>query len=180
MEISQAQKMEQMSVGQAFLPEWDHEMAMTRTHLLRLPEDKLGWKPHAKSMTMGGLATHIANIPFWALLTINQDEFDVAPPGKGPFKLEEAKSRSEVLENFDKNCADARTALAGVSDEAMFKPWSLLSGGKVIMTMPRAVVMRGFVLNHMIHHRAQFGVYLRINGIPVPATYGPSADEGQM
>jgi uncharacterized damage-inducible protein DinB len=161
------------------LPEFDQEMANTRKTLARVPEDKLDWRPHEKSMTMGGLATHLANLPSWAAHGINLDELDVAPNGV-PFRVEQIKSRAEALENFDRNVADARAAITGASDEHLFKPWALLSNGRTIMTMPRVAVLRSFVLNHMIHHRAQLGVYLRLNDIPVPSVYGPTADEGSL
>ncbi len=169
-----------MAISESLLPEFDQEMANTRKTLERVPEDKFDWKPHEKSFAMGGLATHLANLPSWAVLTLNQDEFDMAPPGGEPWKLPEANSRQELLEMFDKNVTDARAAIAGASDERMFSPWSLLSGGNTLMTMPKIAVLRSFVMNHIIHHRAQLGVYLRLNDIPVPSIYGPSADEGAM
>jgi uncharacterized damage-inducible protein DinB len=129
---------------------------------------------------MGGLATHLANLPSWAVLTLSQDSFDMAPPGGEPWKNPLASSRQELLEMFDKNIADARAAIAGASDERMFSPWSLLSGGNTLMTLPKIAVLRSFVMNHIIHHRAQLGVYLRLNDVPVPSIYGPSADEGAM
>jgi uncharacterized damage-inducible protein DinB len=168
-----------MGLSESFLPEFDQEMANTRKTLARVPEDKLDWRPHEKSMTMGGLATHLANLPSWAAHGINLDELDVAPNGV-PFRVEQIKSRAEALENFDRNVADARAAITGASDEHLFKPWSLLSNGQTIMTMPRVAVLRSFVMNHMIHHRAQMGVYLRLNDIPVPSVYGPTADEGSL
>jgi len=167
-----------MSLSQTMLPEFDQEMANTRKTLERVPDDKLGWKPHEKSTSLGGLATHLANIPSWTKNTFEQDELDIAPPGAPPFRLEEAKSRTELLKAFDKNAADARAALVGASDESWMQSWSLLHGGNKIFTMPRTAVMRGFVMNHLIHHRAQLGVYLRLLDVPVPAIYGPSADEG--
>jgi uncharacterized damage-inducible protein DinB len=163
-----------MAISEAILPEFDQEMANTRKTLERVPENKLGWKPHEKSSTMGGLATHLATINGWAESIVTQDSFDVsnAPP---PASL---KSRDEILAAFDKDTASARKAIAGASDGDLMKPWSLLSSGKTILTLPRVAVLRSFILNHGIHHRAQLGVYLRLNDIPVPAVYGPSADEG--
>lgn len=169
-----------MSISASLLPEFDHEMANTRKALERLPDDKFGWKPHDKSWAMGALATHLANLPSWAVLTIKQDSFDLNPPGAEPFKTPERHSRQEVLEMFDKNVAAARDAIAGASDGDLLKPWSLLSGGNTLMTMPKIAVLRSFVMNHIIHHRGQFTVYLRLNDIPVPSIYGPSADEGMM
>ena len=167
-----------MSFSEMILPEFDQEMANTRKTLERVPEDQLAWKPHVKSTSLGGLATHLGNIPSWVKNTFEQGELDIAPPGAPPFRLEEAKSRSELLAAFDKNVADARAALKSASDEKWRELWSLLHGGNKIFTMPRAAVMRSFVMNHLIHHRAQLGVYLRLLDVPVPSIYGPSADEG--
>jgi uncharacterized damage-inducible protein DinB len=167
-------------ISEALLPEFEHEMANTRKTLERIPEDKFDWKPHPKSTALGGLATHLANIPSWAALAIKQDSFDMAPPDAPPPRAKLATTRTEVLEAFDKNLAEARAAISGASDEQLMQPWSLLSGGNTVMTLPRVAVLRGFVMNHTIHHRAQLGVYLRLNDVPVPSIYGPSADEGMM
>ena len=167
-----------MPISQTILPEFEHEMANTRKTLERLPDDKFGWKPHEKSMTLGGLATHLANIPSWTKETFAREELDVAPPGAPPYRLEEKKSTAEVLAAFDENVASARAALEAATDENWQGKWSLLMGGKTIFTLPRTAVMRGFVMNHLIHHRAQLGVYLRLLDVPVPSIYGPSADEG--
>lgn len=167
-----------MSISKSLLPEFDYEMASTRKTLERVPEDKFDWAPHQKSMTMGALATHLANIPTWAVRAIERDSIDIAPVGEAPPRVETAKSKDEVLERFDRAVADAREAISGASDEQIMQPWSLLSGGKPVMTLPRVAVVRSFVMNHNIHHRAQLGVYLRLNDIAVPSIYGPSADEG--
>jgi uncharacterized damage-inducible protein DinB len=169
-----------MSISASLLPEFDQEMANTRKALERVPDDKLDWKPHEKSMSMGGLATHLANLPIWTVFTINQDSLDLEPPGGGSLRVEEKRSRREILEDFDKNVTAARGAVAGASDEELLKPWSLLKGGVTLMTLPKIVVLRSFVMNHVIHHRGQFTVYLRLNDVPVPSIYGPSADEGEM
>ncbi len=166
-----------MGLSDMLMPEFEQEMAGTRRTLERVPEDKFAWQPHAKSTSLGGLATHLANLPSWVGHTIDKDELDLAPPGEPPLHMAPATSRAEVLEQFDRHVAAARAALAGASDEHLLKPWSLLSGGKNILTMPRVAVLRSFVLNHNIHHRAQLGVYLRLNDVPVPSIYGPSADE---
>ena len=165
-----------MPLNQALLPEFDHEMANTRKSLERVPDGKLAWKPHSKSMSLGGLGTHLATINHWAEAIIGQESFDVknAPP------YPELKSRAQMVEAFDKNVATARKAIAGASDEQLMKPWSLQSGGKTVFTLPRIAVLRSFIMNHVIHHRAQLGVYLRLNDVPVPSIYGPSADEGSM
>jgi uncharacterized damage-inducible protein DinB len=169
-----------MSISASLLPEFDQEMANTRKALERIPDDKFDWKPHEKSWAMGGLATHLANLPIWTVYTINQDSLDLAPPGGESLRVEEKRSRREVLEDFDKNVSAARDAIAGASDEELLKPWSLLKGGVTLMTLPKIAVLRSFVMNHVIHHRGQFTVYLRLNDVPVPSIYGPSADEGAM
>ncbi len=165
-----------MAICDAMLPEFDHEMANTRKTLERIPEDKFGWKPHVKSATLGGLATHLATITQWTEAIIGQDSFDVAdaPPNQP------LKSRDEVLAAFDKSTATARKAIAGAKDGDLMKPWSLKMGGNAIFTLPRAAVLRSFIFSHTIHHRAQLGVYLRLNDVPVPSIYGPSADENQF
>jgi uncharacterized damage-inducible protein DinB len=169
-----------MPINQGLLGEFDHEMANTRKTLERVPEDKFSWKPHAKSGTMIWLAGHVAHIPGWAKETIERDSLDIAPRGQPPPQAELPGSRKELLELFDRSVAAGRAALSGASDEHLMKPWSLLASGKTILTMPRVAVLRGFVMNHLIHHRAQLGVYLRLNDIPVPSIYGPSADEGSF
>jgi len=162
-----------MPINQALLPEFDYEMANTRKTLERVPEDKFTWKPHEKSGTLGWLASHVATLPSLTVLTIEKDSFDV-PPGYRPPVF---GSRKELLDAFDKNVIAARGAIANAGDAELMKPWSLAVGGKNIFTQPRVAVLRGFVMNHLIHHRAQLTVYLRMNNVPVPALYGPSADE---
>jgi uncharacterized damage-inducible protein DinB len=166
-----------MAIRDALLPEFDQEMANTRKTLERVPEDKLDWRPHAKSMAMGGLATHLSNLPTWTNHAIEEDSLDLAPEGKQLPPTPMVKSRTELLEIFDSNVAKARAAIAAANDEELFKPWTLQHNGKQLLTLPKVVVLRGFVMNHNIHHRAQLGVYLRLNDIPVPSIYGPSADE---
>jgi uncharacterized damage-inducible protein DinB len=169
-----------MGLGEALLPEFDHEMANTRKTLERIPEDKLDWKPHEKSMPMRGLATHLSNLVSWSVHTIDKDELDVAPVGAPPLRATPVTSVQDALETFDRNVAAARAAIGGASDEHLLKPWTLLAGGRPIFTQPRVAVLRGMILNHTIHHRAQLSVYLRLNDVAVPALYGPSADEGAM
>ena len=166
-----------MPLNDALLAEFDQEMASTRRTLERVPDDKLAWKPHPKSGTMGWLASHIATMVGWTTDTIEKESFDMAPPGTPPIAMPMAKSRTELLGWFDNGVAKARAAIAGASDQTLMHSWSLLSGGKPMFTMPRTAVLRTFVMNHIIHHRAQLGVYLRMNDIPVPSIYGPSADE---
>lgn len=169
-----------MTLSEMLLPEFDQEMVNTRKTLERVPDDKFGWKPHEKSMTMGRLAIHVAELPTWAIFTIEQDSLDIAPVGAPPYQPPKVNSRRELLDLFDKNIAAARPIIAGAADAHLLKPWSLLAGGKTIFTMPRFTILRGTVMNHLIHHRAQLGVYLRLNNVPLPAIYGPSADEGGM
>jgi uncharacterized damage-inducible protein DinB len=157
----------------ALLPEFDHEMTTTRKLLERVPEDKFEWKPHARSMSLGGLATHIATIPSWGETTLTQSEIDLGGAGVA----ETVRSRAELLGTFDKNVKATRAALTARTDGEFMEPWTLKSGGHTIFTMPKATVWRSFVMNHIIHHRAQLSVYLRMHDIPLPAMYGPSADE---
>ena len=166
-----------MPIAQSMLPEFDHEMSTTRRVLERVSFEKAAWKPHEKSFTMGDLATHVCHLPNWLPITIQTASLDLEPPGGpkvGTAPL--AASPEECLTRFDKAVAEARAALAGASDAAMMEPWSLLRGGKQVFTMPRVACVRGFVLNHLIHHRGQLSVYLRLNDVPVPSIYGPSAD----
>jgi len=171
---------ENMALNQMLLPEFDQEMANTRKTLDRVPEDKLAWKPHEKSFSMGDLATHLATLPSWAAITMENDSIDIAPVGEERPKSEPCKSREELLSRFDGHVASARAAIAGASDEDLLKTWTLLAGGKTIFAIPRIAALRGFVMNHNVHHRAQLGVYLRLNDVPVPSIYGPSADEGSF
>lgn len=166
-----------MPIAAALLPEFDHEMTGTRRALERVPDDKFDWKPHDKSAALGALATHLANLPHWVVITIDQDSLDLTPPGGGPYVQPVASSTAELLDAFDAKTAAAREALSGASDEVLMQPWTLKKGGADVFTMPRAGVLRTFVMNHLIHHRAQLGVYLRLLDVPVPSLYGPSADE---
>jgi uncharacterized damage-inducible protein DinB len=166
-----------MSYAEALLPEFDHEMANTRKVLERVPDDKLDWRPHTKSNTIGWNANHIADLPHWAEAILTQPSFDLAPAGGPRYETPKLLTRKEILENFDRNIGNVRKALSQVTDEDMKKMWSLLRTGQPIFTMPRAAVLRSFVLSHIIHHRAILCVYLRLNNIPVPGMYGPSGEE---
>lgn len=165
-----------MAIKDAVLPEFDHEMATTRKVIERVPDDKFNYKPHDRSMTMGALASHIADMPTWAVVGIAQDSIDLA----GGFKPFQAASNAELLAAFDKNVSLARGTIAGTSDETFMKSWSLKRGDVTLMTLPKIAVVRSFVMNHVIHHRGQLSVYLRLNNVPVPSIYGPSADKGSM
>ena len=166
-----------MALSEALLPEFDHEMAGARKTLERVPDDKLDWKPHAKSMTVRQLALHLALFPSWMTDTLEKTSFDYAPVGGEPYKPPVVNSRQDLLEIFDRDLPKAREKLKGASDAQLMEKWSLLAGGKTIFSLPRVAVFRSMIMNHMIHHRAQLGVYLRLNDLPVPALYGPSADE---
>ena len=169
-----------MSIAESVLPEFDQEMAATRKLLERVPEADADWKPHPKSMSMGQLAAHLANLLTWGVMTMDRTVFDMNPPGGPPWTSPTFGNRAANLQTFDQNVIACRAALAGASDADYMVPWSLANKGQVLMTMPRVVCIRSFVLNHLIHHRGQMGVYLRLRDVPVPSVYGPSADEGQM
>ena len=164
-----------MSIAESLLPEFDREMGMTRRVLERVPDGQFAWKPHEKSMTLGRLAEHLAELPIWCRMTIVENGIDVATP-RGADYVPPA-TRASVLAFFEGNLADARAALSGRTDAELMAPWTLKAQGKEVFTMPKAAVLRGFVMNHMIHHRGQMTVYLRLQNVPVPSMYGPSADE---
>jgi uncharacterized damage-inducible protein DinB len=166
-----------MKISDALLPELDQELVTTRKCLARIPDDKFSYKPHLKSFEMGALAMHIATMLTWGVTTLTSDSFDYAPVGGEPFVMPKAKDNAELLAIFDKGAADFRAALAAAQDADMMKPWSLLGGGVTMFTMPKVAVVRGMIFNHIVHHRGQLSVYLRMCDIPVPAIYGPSADE---
>lgn len=166
-----------MAIKDMILPEFDQEMASTRRTIERVDDAKLEWTPHEKSFNMGRLAGHLANLPSWAVFTLERDSLDLAPPGEPAPVTPSYGSVAELLAGFDVNVSAARSAISGASDQHMMEPWTLLKGGHALMTLPRVAVLRSFVINHIIHHRAQLGVYLRLNDIPVPSVYGPSADE---
>ena len=168
-----------MTIGQMMLGEFDQEMQNTRKTLERCPDEKWNWKPHEKSGTVGWLAGHIATMPGWVAMTINTEELDYAPVDGPSYQPPKIENKRALLTELDKNVAEARAALASVSDAEMMKGWKLLAGGKEIFTMPRVACIRGMVMDHIIHHRAQLTVYYRLLGVPVPGLYGPSADEGQ-
>ena len=165
-----------MPLVDTLLPEFDHEMTLTRKVIERVPADRLDWKPHAKSYAAGQLAQHLATIPLWGMLTLSENVVDLAnmPP------LEALQTRSAILALFDGHAASARAALVGKSDAELKAQWSLKRDGHVIFSMPKHAVWRSFVISHLIHHRAQLGLYLRLLDVPVPSTYGPSADEGGL
>jgi uncharacterized damage-inducible protein DinB len=167
-----------MSIGESFLPEFDNEMAGTRKALERVPEDKLDWKAHPKSHTIGWVANHLAEIPGWVEGTLTADVWDMNPEGGEPYRTPDFRSRKEILKFFDDNVAAARKRLASTPDSEFAKNWSLADRGQVLLTTTKLDVVRTWVINHTIHHRAFLCSYLRLNDIPVPGLYGPSGDEG--
>ena len=166
-----------MSYADTILPEFDQEMANTRKVLERVPNDKWDWRAHGKCNTIGWNANHLAEIPDWIEGTLAELSWDIAPVGGEGYQSPKLTTSQEVLDLFDRNVKAARQAISSVKDEDMTKMWSLLEAGKPIITLPRAAVIRSFVLNHLIHHRAHLCLYLRLNDISVPEMYGPSGDE---
>jgi uncharacterized damage-inducible protein DinB len=166
-----------MALKDAFLPEFDHEMGTTRRLLERAPESAFAWQPHEKSMTLGQLAGHIANIPRWCGAIFDVAEFDLAQADDGFRETTPPASRAELLADFDRKVADARTKLVAQTDSQMLVTWTFKDNGQEIFTMPKVSVFRSFILNHLIHHRGQLSVYLRMNNVPLPSIYGPTADE---
>jgi uncharacterized damage-inducible protein DinB len=165
-----------MALKDALLPEYDHEMATTRRLLDRVPEAEFPWKPHDKSMTLGQLSGHIANIPMWCSATLGASELDLATMGEAA-RPKPPVSRAALLKDFDDKVAAARADLAKSTDPELLAPWTLKSGDQVFFTMPRISAIRTFVMNHLIHHRGQLSVYLRMQNVPLPPIYGPTADE---
>jgi uncharacterized damage-inducible protein DinB len=165
-----------MAIAESLLPEFDHETATTRALLERVPDGKALWKPHAKSMSLGELSMHIANIPSWAPVTLKQTEFDTNPPGRQTFTPPRYESTATLLAAYDEGVKAARAALVATSDGVMMVPWALKQNGKTVFSMPRAAVFRSFIMNHAIHHRGQLSVYLRLCDVPLPSIYGPTAD----
>jgi uncharacterized damage-inducible protein DinB len=159
------------------LPEFEQEMANTRKVLERVPEDKLSWRPHDKSMTLGRLAGHVAELANWGTHTLTLDQLDLTPRADGSYESHTMTSREDTLQKFDAWVNEAKEALRSTSDDAFGKTWTLTAKGQTFLSMPRVAVLRGVVLNHMIHHRGQLTVYLRLTGVPVPGVYGPSADD---
>ena len=165
-----------MAMKDALLPEFDHEMSTTRRVLERMPESDLAWKPHDKSMSLGQLAAHIASMPLLCSMTLERTTLDLDELGEEA-RLRQPLSRDSVLQDFAEKRAKARAKLAEITDGELMTSWTLKKGGHDIFTMPRISALRSLVMNHMIHHRGQLSVYLRLKNISVPPIYGPSADE---
>lgn len=166
-----------MRLSETLLPELDQEMATTRRLLERVPDDHTGWKPHDKSMSLGRLATHVAELPGFVSLILGGSEFDLASRTSG-YTPKTLDKHQEILDLFDSNVRGARTAVEGAENEALMQPWTLRRGEQVVFTLPRIAALRAMFFSHIIHHRGQLSVYLRLNDVPVPSIYGPSADEG--
>ncbi len=166
-----------MTISESILPEFETEMAGTRKVLKCIPNDKLEWKAHPKSNTIGWNACHLAEIAGWVEGTLTQDSWEIKPVDGEPYQSPQLNSRQEILDLFDANVAAAKKCINATPDEEYSKSWSLLSAGQALITMPKLGVIRTWVLNHTIHHRAHLCVYLRLNDIPVPGLYGPSADD---
>jgi uncharacterized damage-inducible protein DinB len=162
-----------MSFSQTLLPEFDQEMQNTRKILECVPDNKFNYIPHPKSMTMARLATHIAELPGWTAMTLDRELLEM----DSNYKPVIAGSQAELLKMFDKNVTEARAKIAAATDQDWQKIWTFKWNGQTVMSMPRAAVMRSVIMNHLIHHRAQLGVFLRLNDVAIPGMYGPSADD---
>jgi len=163
-----------MPLNESLIAELQMEAAGTRKMIERVPEKSFNWKPHDKSMTLGRLAYHIAENPQWVSVTVDKDEIDFAAKD---YVEKEAKTTAELLKVFDESLAEAVECLKNASDEKLMGNWTMRNGEHVYFTMPKIAVLRSFVLNHIIHHRGQLSVYLRILDVPLPQIYGPTADE---
>jgi len=162
-----------MALKDTLLPEFDQEMAATRQVLERLPEAAFGWRPHAQSYDLGGLATHLAQIPRWGRAILEHDHHDLALTGTPPVML---ATVAAVLERFDAHVREVRAALCEMADGQLMMPWALKRGAHLIMSLPRIAALRTFVVHHSIHHRGQMTVYLRMHDIAPPPLYGSTAD----
>lgn len=162
-----------MTFSETYLPEFEHEMSNTRKLLDCVPDDKFTWKPHAKSMALGSLANHIADLVEWGAFVVSQDKLELGPGTQQP---PSPTNKTGLIAALDKNIAASRKAIAGANDDHLAKTWTFVYGGNTIFAMPRAQVLRNVVLSHVIHHRGQLSVYLRLLDIPIPGMYGPSAD----
>ena len=166
-----------MSIAESLLPEFDHEMATTRKVLERMPAEKADWKPHPKSFSLSALCLHLADLGTWAVKMLTSTELDINPPGGGSYARPAFESKEALLKSFDETAAAARAAIAKASDAEFMVGWTLKNAGEPVFTLPRVAVIRSWVMNHSVHHRAQLSVYLRLLDVPVPSIYGPSADE---
>jgi uncharacterized damage-inducible protein DinB len=163
-----------MTIKELLLTEFDHEVGTTRRLLDRVPDDRLAWTPHERSMTLGRLAAHLSNLPYWAASILNDASYDLAT---APPNGEAKGGRADILKHFDEGAAAAREMIVRMGDAELTAPWGLKRAGQQLFSLPRIAAFRSFIVSHMIHHRGQLSVYLRLNEVPVPAIYGPSADE---
>jgi len=163
-----------MALAQLFIPELKHEASNTRKVFERLTDEHFNWKPHEKSFSLGGLASHIAHLPLWISLTINTSEFDLV---NGGFPRTSVKTFQEVRDLFEERFNAALTALSSADDEHLKEVWLLKNGDVKLFEMPRSVVIRSIAMNHSVHHRGELIVYMRLLNLKVPGLYGPSADE---
>ncbi len=165
------------SIKDGLLAEYGHEMALTRGHLERVPDDKLDWAPHEKSMTLGRLASHLAETSSWAPGIVEGDVLDFDAPEMKDYSPPTLDSRSGILKAFDEGVEKAKAIIGSKSDAELMSTWTMKKGDMVLAEMPKAAAVRAWMINHHIHHRGQFTVYLRLCGVPVPMTYGPTADD---
>lgn len=165
-----------MSSKHAILAEFDHEMAVTRRLLERLPDQDFDWTPHPKSFTLGGLATHLAQLPHWGQTILVEPAYDLTAGSSA--RAVSCANRDEVLSRFDTHVSEVRNRLVHISNAELAAPWELRRSNQVLMSVPRLAALRSFVINHAVHHRGQLTVYLRMRDVPLPPIYGPTADEG--
>jgi uncharacterized damage-inducible protein DinB len=168
-----------MKLTELFLGQLDSEAAISRRVLERVPEGRSDWKPHAKSMPLGYLSVLVASMPSWVGMAIQKDELDLNPPGGGSYTPKGFEKREELLQSLDKTVAESRAALSGTDDDYLKTTWKLLVAGRVVLEQPRYAVIRD-VFTHLAHHRGQLTVYLRLNDVPVPSVYGPTADDARF
>lgn len=166
-----------MPFAQDLLPEFDQEMATTRRMLERVPLDRADWRPHPKSTPLAQLASHVATIPRFGHMALAHEEVDMNTPEGQPRRPPAFTTVPEMLAAFDEHVRRTRAALEQATDAALARTFTLKSGQTTILSLPRTATLRVLMMNHLIHHRAQLGVYLRLNEVPLPRTYGPSADE---
>lgn len=166
-----------MRIADLLLPEYQSEITVTRRVLERVPDDRGDWKPHPKSFPMAHLAQLVARLPGWVAMTMERTELDLAPKDGPAFPGYSMETTATLLAEFERNAASGKAAIAGASDDDFQVPWTLKRGGVALYTQPRYMILRTMMLNHLVHHRAQLGLYLRMVGQPVPQMYGPTADE---
>jgi uncharacterized damage-inducible protein DinB len=166
-----------MPIAKSLLPEFDQEMASTRKIIERVPSGKNEWKPHPRSMPLGYMAVHLAKLPEWISMIMTSDDLDIGLMAERGFNMPVFESAEATVAMFDKAVHDSRFLIAGASDELMMKNWTLKNKGTTIFSIPKVATLRTMVFNHIIHHRGQMTVYLRLNDVPLPSLYGPTADE---